>query len=151
MTEEKNMKKGFGLTIGAIFAVFVVFIVLPFGACVGLTVCGATAVKMGETAKVQEIEALGPEIVFSDLVFKSNDANPFLSKVSYKFTATNTRNQILNKSFNVLFQDADGLEVDKDMLFSEKFGAGETRTLTGTATMLPKELANVVTMTVEVR
>jgi hypothetical protein len=148
---EGNLKKGFSLTIGAMFAMFVVFIVLPFGACVGCTVCAGAGVKMEETKKLEEIETLGPEIVFTDIVFKLNDSNQFMHKISYKFVATNKRDRNLVKNFDIKYQDKDGLEVDTDLILGEAINAGESKTITGSSTMSPEEGANVVSMWLKVR
>jgi len=56
MSETSDVKKGFNVTLGIIFALFVVFIVLPMGACVGCVALGSFAGGVAEEHEKQIAE-----------------------------------------------------------------------------------------------
>lgn len=148
---ETSVKKGFGMTIGAMFALFVVFVILPFGACVGCTVCAGAGAGMQEAKKAEEVQKLGPEVEISDLLFKVDDSNKFLHKLNYKFTVKNNRDRNLVKGFDVKFVDKDGLQVETDLIFGETINAGASREFTGSTISQPEASVNIASMEVEVR
>lgn len=140
---DNDVKKGFNTTLGIILALCFVFIILPLGTCAGCMFLGAGTAVVGEGARQAEIQQQGPEIEIKDIAFTINTANQFMHKASYKFTVKNNRDRQLRKSFEVKFQDKNGLTVSEDLVLSKAIPAGAEIVIDGMDTMMPEESGNV--------
>jgi hypothetical protein len=149
-----DVKKGFNTTVGIVLALCFVFIVLPIGTCAGCMVLG-TAASVGTATGVEGASTpteAGPSgIEIENIAFKMLTDNQFMHEATYKFDVKNLGTSSVTKSFNVKFEDADGLPLDEDYVRRKKIPAGASITVTGKTSMSPEKGGQVTSMRVEER
>lgn len=137
-----DLKKGFNITLGIVLALFVLFIVLPMATCAGCMVLGSAA-SVGTTAGAgsgtssTQAAPSAPDIVIDNLAWKVLDDNQFIHEATYKFDVTNKSDRKKRVSFDVFFDDAQGLQIDRDIVVGQSVEPGATVTITGKQIMEP--------------
>lgn len=139
--------------VGGVFlALFLFFVVLPVATCVG---CGTCAGVMGAAGDAKKATSHAPPVTTStdpapkpapnveakNVSYRIDDSNPYLHKAAWQFTAHNNLDRPLQMTFEIVFEDADGFEVKRD-IESQKLQPGPNK-VSGSVPVDPKNSARI--------